>query len=93
MKNSTKHMLAQRLIGFVAVLIFLGATKIWPIPGLHLLPDWVGLIGLFVLFGVIISGLGLGPWGKAVNNMLIKENEEYQNGLKPNQPWKESNDA
>ena len=93
MKNSTKHMLAQRLIGLVAILIFLGATNIWPIPILNLLPDWVGLVSLFILLVVIVSGLGFGPWGRAVGKMIVEESKEYRDSLKPDQPWKVNDDG
>jgi hypothetical protein len=78
MKISTRHMLAQRLIGLVAVILFLGATDLWPIPLVGLLPVWMGYPGLVILFAIIISGLGFGPWGRIVTRHVVTEDRKYR---------------
>jgi len=93
MKQSTKHLILQRLIGLLAVIVFLGATKIWEIPYVNSLPEWVGIFSLVVLFVVMLSGMGMGPWGQAVNKMIIREQHEYRSSLKPAQPRDREHDV
>ena len=93
MKLSTKHLCAQRVLALIAFLVFIGALKIWPIPFVSMLPNWVGLVGLAVLFAAILSSLGIGPWGRVVNRLLTQEDKAYRASSEPTPPWQSKHDV
>lgn len=78
MKPSTKHQIAQRVLALVAFLVFVGALKIWRIPFLETLPDWVGLVGLAAMFIAVLSALGFGPWGRTVTRLISAEDKAFR---------------
>jgi hypothetical protein len=87
MRLSTRHLLAQRAIALMAFLVFMGALKLWPVPLLKELPDWVGLAAFAIFSAVLLSGLGLGPWGRFVNKLAALEDASYRKSLQPKPPW------
>ena len=93
MKRSTMHLVAQRVLAAIAFAVFIGALKVWPIPYLALLPDWVGLLGLAFLFVAVLSGLGFGPWGRIVNALTAAEDKAYRDSLVTTQPWQANHDV
>jgi hypothetical protein len=93
MKRSTKHLIAQRVVALLAFVVFIGALKIWPIPFVSEWPNWVGLLGLAVLFAAILSGFGIGPWGRAVKVFLTQEDGASRASLEPNHPWQSKHDV
>jgi hypothetical protein len=86
MKRSTTHLVAQRILALIAFVLFIGALKIWPIAYLGAMPDWVGQVGLALLFVAVLSGLGFGPWGRLVNALTTAEDKAYRESLGPKQP-------
>ena len=84
MRTSTKHAVAQRLLGLVGVALFAG--PMW-FRVLGFVPPAFQLLGLPILFFGIISAFGVGPWGRYYKAVLIADNEAYLKSLEPKLQW------
>jgi hypothetical protein len=61
MRVSTKHAIAQRLLGVVGGMLFI--APIW-LTELHSITIYVMIFGWLLLAFAIFSGIGRGPWGR-----------------------------
>ncbi len=84
MNRSTRHAIAQRLLGLAGVALFAG--PMW-FQVLRFIPPALQLLGLLMLFVGIISAYGIGPWGRNYRKLLNAEREAYIKSLEPRQPW------
>lgn len=84
MRRSTKHALAQRLLGLFGVALFAG--PMW-FHGLSFISPEIQLLGLPILFFAILSAFGIGPWGSYFKALFAADHESYLKSLEPKQPW------
>jgi hypothetical protein len=84
MKNSTKHAMAQRLLGLLGLILFAGPN--W-FKSLNFIPNPVQYFGLFVIFFANLSAFGVGKWGRHYSSLCVSEREEENRKLEPKQPW------
>jgi hypothetical protein len=84
MRRSTKHAIAQRLLGLFGVALFAG--PMW-FHGLGFVPPTIQLMGLPILFFAMLSAFGIGPWGRYFKALFVADNEAYIKSLEPKQPW------
>jgi hypothetical protein len=86
MRTSTKHAIAQRLLGLVGVALFAG--PMWS-RELSFVPPSLQLLGLFLLFFGILSAFGVGPWGRYYSAIVATDNEANLKTLEVKQPWQQ----
>lgn len=86
MRSSTKHAIAQRLLGLVGVTLFAG--PMW-FRELGFVPPALQLLGLLLLFFGILSAFGVGPWGRYYTTLVVSDNETYLKSLEGKQPWQQ----
>jgi uncharacterized membrane protein len=84
MQRSTKHAIAQRLLGLVGIVLFAG--PIW-FRELDFVPPFILLLGWLMLMFGMLSSFGIGPWGRYFKAILAADNEAYFKSLEPKQPW------
>ncbi len=84
MNRSTRHAIAQRLVGLAGVTLFAGL--LW-FQALAFVPPAVQLLGLLMLAAGVFSGMGIGPWGSHYKKLLMADREAYLRSLEPRQPW------
>ncbi len=84
MKKSTKHGLAMRFLALLGV-----SPMISPYFGVDLYSVPIGIVIFCMLVAsfAVISGFGIGPWGRYYNSLIVKEDEEYRTTLITKQPW------
>jgi hypothetical protein len=86
MRSSTKHAIAQRLLGLVGVALFAG--PMW-FHELSFVSPVLQLLGLLLLFFGILSAFGVGPWGRYYSAIVVSDNEAYLKTLEVKQPWQQ----
>jgi hypothetical protein len=86
MRPSTKHAIAQRLLGLVGVALFAG--PMW-FRELNFVPPALQLLGLLMLFLGTFSAFGVGPWGRYYTTLAVSDNEAYLKSLEVKQPWQQ----
>jgi hypothetical protein len=84
MRQSTKHAIAQRLLALVGFVLFVG--PIW-VPEFHSISGAVLVTGFVLLCFAIVSGMGIGPWGRYYSSLYVAENDATLISLEPKQPW------
>lgn len=84
MKRSTRHAIAQRLLSLLGVALFAG--PLW-VQQLSFIAPVFQMLGLLLLIFAVLSGLGLGPWGRYYSAHVVSEHEAYLKKLEPKQPW------
>ena len=84
MKLSTKHAVAQRILALVGFALFI--VPIW-VNELGFYPPALLFIGFAILLFAILSGSGVGPWGRYYSSLVVSENEALLKSLEPKQPW------
>lgn len=84
MKNSTRHAILQRLLGLSGLALFAG--PLW-LKQLGCIAPILQMSGFLLLGFAILSGWGIGPWGRHYSRLVVSEHEAYLKLLEPRQPW------
>ncbi len=73
MKASTKHGLLQRLLALFGVMLAIGPY--WGLPYFGSTPTWTSLLGFVLTFVGVLSGIGVGPWGKHFAKLYVNDHK------------------
>jgi hypothetical protein len=86
MRKSTKHAIAQRLLGLAGFTIFI--EPIWFAES-TIFPPVVLFIGFVIFAFSILSASGIGPWGRYYSALVVADNETALKSLEPKHPWQQ----
>jgi hypothetical protein len=54
---------------------------------LGFIPPVLQLLGWLMLFIAVLSGTGIGPWGRYYSSLVVSDRASYLKTLEPKQPW------
>jgi hypothetical protein len=83
-KKSTGHAIAQRLVGLLGITLFAG--PLW-VQQLSCIAPTFQMLGFLLLIFALLSGWGIGPWGRHYSGLVVAEYDAYLKSLEPKQPW------